>query len=78
MSNSNLWGALFFCFNGNAFMPNAMMTLSLENLDKIEAMLLISYEKSVIVQNSIDFDEVIIPSPEKRKMLNGLLESMGT
>ena len=58
-------------------MPELMLDLSLDNLDEIEQLLLRSYEKSVMFLNSFDFDERIEPSPEKRQMLNVIMDRMG-
>lgn len=58
-------------------MSESMLDLSLDNLDEIEQLLLRSYEKSVMFLNSFDFDERIEPSPEKRQMLNVIMDRMG-
>ena len=58
-------------------MPESMLDLSLDNLDDIKRLLLSSYEKSMMFRNSFDFDERIEPSPEKRQMLNVIMDRMG-
>jgi len=50
------------------------MELSLENLDEIHDLLASSYEESIIVTNTIDFDSSLAPTPEKRELLNLLME----
>ncbi len=52
------------------------MELSLEKLDDIYNMLILSYEKSLTALKSIDFSETIPPSPEKRSLLNLMLDQM--
>lgn len=58
-------------------MPESMLDLSLDNLNEIEQLLLRSYEKSMVFRNNFDFNERIEPSPEKRQMLNVIMDRMG-
>lgn len=57
-------------------MTDSSLELSLENLDTIERMLTISYQGSIAVRNNINLDEKITPSPEKRELLNILMDRM--
>lgn len=52
------------------------MELTLENLDEIHNMLIISYAGANKMFESIDFDEQVLPTPEKRKLLNLLMDKM--
>lgn len=53
------------------------MHLTLNNLDDIHHILTLSHDKAMVALKSFDFNSDIEPSPEKRQLLNVLLDKMG-
>jgi hypothetical protein len=58
-------------------MTDSSLELNLENLDAIEHLLTESYQDSIAVRDHINLDEKITLSPEKRELLNILMDRMG-